>query len=621
MRPSFLRRIVPVVAVAAIAVTAWTFPALDPGRVGPSDAGAQSPPPLDHFVRYQAKQVAGMAQFVRIAHLPTTDGFGDWHWEVVKPIDLAEPASVQGNDTTAPSHPESLETYQIKRISGTAKFAKLAAQTIVDQFGQLTVDVIKPTGLMVPSSTDSSPSPPPPDPPTNDVFTCYKIKVTGGTPKFTQVLGATVDAAIGSVTMDLVKPAKLCVPTSVAGGPSGAETHAGHLTCYKAKARTAYPTGGVYTGNMLSDTDALNVLKPFEVCVPSQLNPQATTPTPTATFTPGGNQPTPTATLSATPTATLTGTAGATATRTATPTATKTPTPTATATPISKVCTIGGTDSRVALMVKTPSLNIRLSGNLTGTETFVIGAQDATGARDVTIPASGIHFDPIVINVFSQTIRLCVDASGPDGFGHFDCNGGDPGINVTAQQDHNTNNPPGANGGLPQDPECDDTDVAPDGAISSACLEGGPANCNPNSPHPGVCNSPVNFIENGAFGSGAARVTEYLRLRQVSDVGPDGVQCTDDDTYSAPANLRVYLTTGTAHATIFDTNNIADSLLDDHAVTCTNCTTEVIGAPRSCNLINGNGGLSQLKLVAALPVIDLDPSVGDAVATVEVRCE
>jgi hypothetical protein len=144
--------------------------------------------------------------------------------------------------------------------------------------------------------------------------------------------------------------------------------------------------------------------------------------------------------------------------------------------------------------------------------------------------------------------------------------------------------------------------------------------CNPNSPHPGLCNSPREFVQSGTFVSGDMRLTEALTLRLVSDVGPDGIQCTADDTYSAPSTLNAFLTTGDARATVYDTNATADSLLDDHATGCTNCVTQVTGVPRTCTNILGSGGLKTLKVVGAVPVVDIDPTYGDAAVNLEITC-
>jgi hypothetical protein len=116
------------------------------------------------------------------------------------------------------------------------------------------------------------------------------------------------------------------------------------------------------------------------------------------------------------------------------------------------------------------------------------------------------------------------------------------------------------------------------------------------------------------------RVVQYLTLRQVSDLGPDGIQCTGDDTYSAPASLRAFFTTGIARTRIYDSNS-GTTTLDSGAPGCGSCITAAVGAPRACNSINGSGGVRNLKLAGALPVIDLDASVGDAAVTVEVECQ
>jgi hypothetical protein len=215
-----------------------------------------------------------------------------------------------------------------------------------------------------------------------------------------------------------------------------------------------------------------------------------------------------------------------------------------------------------------------------------------------------------------------VSAEGTDGTGKIDCNGGEPNLNIRAKQDHETQSPPGSNGGLPQDPECDDTRPVPDGTTSTACLESASTTCSPNHLHPGACNSPIEFVETGTFASGDMRVIEYLALRLVTDVGPDGEQCTDDDVASAPATLRAFFTTGTARSTIYDSNHIDNQILD-HLTSpgCTNCITEVTGLLRSCNNINGSSGVRNLKLVGALPVIDIDASSGDAAVTVEIECQ
>ena len=638
MTPRFVRRVIGVVAAATLGFVAHQGRGVVLGLVPQgliAEAVAQSPPPLDHFQCYQSKEASEFPRFTPITNVTTVDPFGSWLFDALKPVDICTPANVNGSDGTAPTHPEHLETYQIKRVPGTAKFMKVLNQHVVDHFGGLTVDVLKPEKLMLPTAKSVSGPPSPPTSPVTDHFTCYKIRISPGASKFIPVLSATIADQFGGLTVDIVKPRSLCVATNKEDEEPGAETHAEHLICYKAKLRSTFIPIRTYDANQFGHT-ILDARKVVNVCVPSQLNPSGATPTPTQTtaVTPTSAAtptsatptrtltPTGTSTVTPTPTVTPTGLITATPTKTATPTATKTPTPSVTATPISRVCTIGGTESRVALQVKNAPIvgNARVIGQVTGTQTLQFGGQDANGVRQILIPAGGIHFDPVNVPP-PANVKICIFPTGPDGLGKIDCNGGDPDYNITTQRDHNTSNPPGANGGLPQDPECDDTRSEPDGTVSSACLESAGGGCNPTNPHVGVCNSPVEYVTSGTFASGAARVVEYLTLRLVQDVGPDGMACTDDDTYSPPANVRTYLTTGVAHTAVFDANNVADTRLEQGAPGCANCITEVTGLPKSCNSITGSGGMTNVKFVGALPLVDIDASVGDAAVTIEIKCQ
>lgn len=598
-----------------------------------SEAGAQSPPPLDHFQCYQAKTASGTAKFTAIPYLPTSDRIGEWFFTVSKPGELCAPASVEGSDPSAPSHAEHLESYQIKRVPGTGKFPKTLNQIVADQFGQMSIDLLKPERLMLPTAKSLSSAPSPLAAPVTDHFTCYKVRNSPGTPKFVPRIASVVQDQFGPLSVNIMKPKKLCIPTNKANEEPGAELHGEHLLCYQAKLASTFIPVRAYTANQFGG-ETLDVKKAVEVCIAAQLNPSDPTPTPTATIavtptlTPTATSATATATRTVTPTPTFTSGPPVTPTRTATPTATRTPTPTPTATPISRVCTIGGAASLIRLQVKNQPLigSVNVTGALSGSQTLQFGGQDANGVRQVSVPASSIVFDPIVISPpIGDPVRVCVSHAGIDGLGKIDCNGGDPNLDIQVRVDHNTSTAPGSNGGLPQDPECDDTRTDPAGNVSTACLESMVSTCNLNNPHPGACNSPTEYVESGTFGNGAMRITETLQLRLVSDVGGDGQQCTLDDTYSDPANLQVFLTTGTARATVYDTNNIPNNLMDHltqfGALGCSNCITQAIGAPRSCTSINGASGVRDLKLVGALAVVDIQTSVGDAAVTLEIECQ
>ncbi len=498
-----------------------------------------------------------------------------------------------------------------------------------DQFGTLSVDIKKPAMLCAPTNKENEE----PGAETHgEYLTCYKAKAR--TP-FTRVSPVYVANQFGPETLDAIKVVEVCVlsvlnpSTIVTPTPTPTPTE----TTTSTPEPTVTPTPEDTPEGTPTETATPTATLTVEPTATETVTPGPGTPTPTETQTPvltatpsTTRTPTPTRTRTPTPTptltATLTRTPTPTRTRTVTPTPTVTVTPTATATPINRVCSIGGSNSRVALQFRdVPILgDLRAIGSLSGNQTLSFGLLDGNGVRPIAIPAGSITFDPIVISIpFSDPVRICVTATGTDGVGKIDCDGGEPNLNVTTRQDHNTSNPP-SGGGLPQDPECDDTRPQPDGSTSTACLESSVTGCNAGDFHLGVCNSPLDYVESTTFTSGHVRAVEYLTIRQVSNEGPDSQQCTGDDTYGPPANVRVFFTTGTARATIFDANNVGGNLIDQGASGC-DCTTQVTGVPKACSQITGaSGDLDNLRMVGGFAVLDLDSTAGDAAVTIEAEC-
>jgi hypothetical protein len=292
---------------------------------------------LDRFECYKARSSKSFPAFVGVPGLTLIDQFGSQLVDVQKPAILCNPANVAGNDFTAPSHDEHLETYKIKRLSGQPKFVQIRNQAVTDELGTLTVDVKKPVRLMVPSAKELLASPPPLSSPVTDHFTCYSVKISKGTPKFLPMLNVPVDDQFGGHFIDIKKPSVLCVATDKNGEEPGAENHNEHLLCYKTKLRSPFtPALQAHTDNQFG-IEVIDALKPAEVCIPALVNP-VPTPTPTVTAT-----PTPTATATITVTATPTATPTETATPTPTITATPTETPTATATGVTPTPTLATT--------------------------------------------------------------------------------------------------------------------------------------------------------------------------------------------------------------------------------------------------------------------------------------
>src|SRR5262245_62986850 len=76
---------------------------------------------------------------------------------------------------------------------------------------------------------------PPSDPDVPDHFQCYKVKRSKGSPKFQKILGVKVQDQFATVTLDLLKPVRLCAPANKRGEDPSAPQHLFHLLCYKTK--------------------------------------------------------------------------------------------------------------------------------------------------------------------------------------------------------------------------------------------------------------------------------------------------------------------------------------------------------------------------------------------------
>jgi hypothetical protein len=327
-----------------------------------------------------------------------------------------------------------------------------------------------------------------------------------------------------------------------------------------------------------------------------------------------------TTTLTTTTTSTTTGTTATTSSTTITTTTTttggtgSTTTTTSmggTTTTIVRTCTFrSGTQARVQGM--------QLSANLalTGHQDWHFSPAGPDGARQISIPASGTHFDPAALPLGLGL--LCARANG-DGVGVVDCDGGLPSYGNTVQKDHNTSNPPGANGGLAQDTECDDTFTEPDGSLSVALLEDGSSS----HPHTGVCNSPVQLVENGTFPAGGMKLTEYLALRIVPGSGTCPPDNAPFDASAGDIPVSGSATSGTSAGTIFDVNNTTGNL-EQSASGCgfggdEACICSVTGSPFTCAAIDA-GNLSVGELGVAFPALDVT-YVNDLVGTLTLLCQ
>jgi len=152
-----------------------------------------------------------------------------------------------------------------------AVFSKRLNHTVVNQFGTLQVDIIRPDMFMVPTAKNGVPV----ALPTGDHFTCYKVKRSRGTPKFVKQT-VTVTDQFQNATELVIKPVRLCCPANKNGEDPTAPQHPGHILCYKAKSQTKFGTLVVQIDNQFGP-DQVTLIHRRELCVPTLKDPGATT--------------------------------------------------------------------------------------------------------------------------------------------------------------------------------------------------------------------------------------------------------------------------------------------------------------------------------------------------------
>jgi CSLREA domain-containing protein len=202
-----------------------------------------------------------------------TDQFdADVLFDVQKPAGLCTPADKDGEDSTAPADPEHLQSFPIKEAKDEPEHAKRTNLLLQNQFGDLRLDTVKPSRLLVPTAKSAA-GPVPEPTPGIDHFKCYTVKVTPRTPKFEKRAVAVVDQFGQPKTYDVVKPTLLCTPVDKNGEAPGAETHADHLVCYQAGPAPDEPKHVKVSGLHLSNQfgpGRVDTIKEEELCVPSR---------------------------------------------------------------------------------------------------------------------------------------------------------------------------------------------------------------------------------------------------------------------------------------------------------------------------------------------------------------
>jgi hypothetical protein len=240
--------------------------------------------PNDHFLCYKSRESPGSSRFTEIAGLGLADGFLPDSVDVKKRRGICNPADKNREGTLDRS--THLLSYTIRGAKGAPKHVR---QTFVvaDQFGELSLDTVKPDRLLVPSAKDESNPIGPPDATQHDVdhYKCYKVRITRGTPKLPKGLQVALEDQFAEPKVfALKKPKRLCIPaekTFMAATEPVKNPH-GLLTCYKVKRASGEARhlrrAGIYVNNQLEVVNPegpaqLDTVKVEELCVPATTAP------------------------------------------------------------------------------------------------------------------------------------------------------------------------------------------------------------------------------------------------------------------------------------------------------------------------------------------------------------
>lgn len=258
--PTATETVTPTVTVTAT-VTSTVTPTV---TLTPTTTLTPTPTPVPgHFQCYEVDR----QPFSTIPGVTLSDVFApDSTVNVRRLKRLCAPANKNGEDPAAPLRPDHLAGFEIRRSD--PRFPTLFNQSVTNQFGTTTVDLLRPDILMVPSSKSLIGSPDAPDPATIDHLTCYKVK--GGRKR---VSGVTVQDQFGTLTVDIKRAVRLCVATDK--NDEGIPVPGVETLCYEVRPARGVRFRGpnpIFINNQFGP-QTIALTRPTELCVPSIVTP------------------------------------------------------------------------------------------------------------------------------------------------------------------------------------------------------------------------------------------------------------------------------------------------------------------------------------------------------------
>lgn len=158
--------------------------------------------PTAHLLCYDARspRPAGPRPIHQV-----TDDFGTLSLEVLKPLELCLPAEKNGVPSGLTNDP--LHCHKARIARGTARFAPRSA-SLSDQFGSTTIRVLRPAALCFATSVDGVP---PPD--ADAARLCYKLAPR---PSDVTAHDVTTRDAFGDLSITARRSNLLCLPATIA---------------------------------------------------------------------------------------------------------------------------------------------------------------------------------------------------------------------------------------------------------------------------------------------------------------------------------------------------------------------------------------------------------------------
>jgi hypothetical protein len=217
-------------------------------------------PPLNHFQCYETHRKPA-----RVFGVTLDDMLGPGVVDLKKLKRICAPADKNGEDPTAASDADHLGVFTLKQT--TPRFRPIKGVIVENQFGVQTMNVTKPDRLLMP--TVKSLLGPIDLPPSFGVdhFKCYKVAYL----KLRRP-GVAIEDQFGAITLNLLKPTHLCLNADKNG--EGIPDLTQNLMCYKVVVAPGTPAAQlpptIYTHDQIGP-DTYSVYGPREFCVPTEI--------------------------------------------------------------------------------------------------------------------------------------------------------------------------------------------------------------------------------------------------------------------------------------------------------------------------------------------------------------